>query len=284
MSGLLGHRGVLMGGAPSILWTPANLLIAPKIWLDWNSAVTDVSGAASDWSNSQGSIGGSFTQSTAGSCPTILSAEISGKRALRFDNDYMLSFSAGMSAIAQNVSSVWAFYAYKKRGPGVGNNSIFATVTGTGSGAGRFNSTIGSASTARPTMNIRRLDADSSAQLISSAGDTGAWLLRFDEMEYSSGRAAIFVNGDLGASNPALTSSGFTTNSVALPGPPTIGAYASPPGSNFADIDVAALFVGSGSLPSSADRQRLEGWAAWQLGLEGNLPDGHPYKSSPPYV
>ena len=38
------------------------------------------------------------------------------------------------------------------------------------------------------------------------------------------------------------------------------------------------------TLPSTADRQRLEGYLAHKWGLASNLPSDHPYKTSPPTV
>lgn len=36
------------------------------------------------------------------------------------------------------------------------------------------------------------------------------------------------------------------------------------------------------SVLSDADTEKIEGYLAWKWGLEGSLPGGHPYKSSPP--
>ena len=38
------------------------------------------------------------------------------------------------------------------------------------------------------------------------------------------------------------------------------------------------------TLPSTADRQRLEGYLAWKWALEANLPADHPFRNSPPTV
>jgi hypothetical protein len=38
------------------------------------------------------------------------------------------------------------------------------------------------------------------------------------------------------------------------------------------------------SVPSTADRQRLEGYVAWQTGTQASLPGGHPYASAAPTV
>jgi hypothetical protein len=35
-------------------------------------------------------------------------------------------------------------------------------------------------------------------------------------------------------------------------------------------------------LPSTTDRQKLEGYLAWKWGLEADLPVDHPYKTTPP--
>jgi len=45
--------------------------------------------------------------------------------------------------------------------------------------------------------------------------------------------------------------------------------------------DIAYVVVVTTDLVD-ADRQSLEGFLAWRFGLQGNLPAGHPYKSSPP--
>lgn len=45
--------------------------------------------------------------------------------------------------------------------------------------------------------------------------------------------------------------------------------------------DVAEIVVVRGVL-SSTDRQKMEGYLAWQWGLQGSLPGGHPYASAPP--
>lgn len=37
-------------------------------------------------------------------------------------------------------------------------------------------------------------------------------------------------------------------------------------------------------VPTTQERQRIEGYLAWKWGLETNLPSGHPYKNSPPIV
>jgi hypothetical protein len=38
------------------------------------------------------------------------------------------------------------------------------------------------------------------------------------------------------------------------------------------------------SIPDNATREKIEGWAAHDLGMESDLPSGHPYKNNPPLL
>jgi hypothetical protein len=43
-------------------------------------------------------------------------------------------------------------------------------------------------------------------------------------------------------------------------------------------------FIVLNSIPSDAQRQFIEGCAAWRWALQGSLPSGHPYKNGPPVI
>jgi hypothetical protein len=47
------------------------------------------------------------------------------------------------------------------------------------------------------------------------------------------------------------------------------------------DGDFAEVLVVRGAVDLTT-RQKIEGYLAWQWGLEGDLPVDHPYKSAPP--
>lgn len=288
MTRAIAHHALLM--ASGSLWTPANLPVQPQIWVDWDSAVTNVSGAASAWSNSKGSIGGSFSQSTAGNRPAILSsvAGIGGKRALSFDgtNDWIRMDSAGAAALFQNTGAGWCFSVITKRGTdgaGTARASMYAPHATTG--ATRFQSAVGSAANANANiLFVKRLDADSTSSLIGSTAP-GSWVIRCDLMDWANGDGFIYLNGSLNAQNLSLTTSGNTSNTGGFNSRVTLGANAATgTADSFADIDAACYIIGAGSLPSAANRERMEGWAAWKLGLQSILPIGHPYKTEPPYV
>lgn len=275
----------IVAGTPVVkLWTPADLPVAPHIWADWDSDVTDVSGDASAWSNSKGSIGGSFT-SGSGVRPQILAAELGGKRVLRFDpttSDRMLLTSSAAGDLFRNTGAGWGFMVVKKRGTDGAGTSRVAFYAPQNSAATRFQMAVGAtAATNVNQLAARRLDSDTTAMLNGTA-TPGAWTIRADFMDWSAGDGFIYLNGSLDSSNLSLTTSGSTSNTAGSDTRVSLGGTSSSTPSGFADIDLACILVGAGSLPSTDDRQRIEGWAAWQLGLEGNLPIGHPYKDDPP--
>jgi hypothetical protein len=53
------------------------------------------------------------------------------------------------------------------------------------------------------------------------------------------------------------------------------------PVDQFALSSMRHIFLGT---MSDADRQRLEGWGAWDAGIASQLPSDHPYRNSPPMV
>jgi len=52
---------------------------------------------------------------------------------------------------------------------------------------------------------------------------------------------------------------------------------------SYFDGNIGEILVFDSAL-SDANRQKVEGYLAWKWGMEGDLPTGHPYKSSPPCV
>jgi len=278
--------GIIAGGqkvaaTPAIPWTPADLPAAPAVWCDWDSSVTDSSGAASDWEN-VGAFGGSFAQGTAGNRPQILTAELNGLRVLRFDgsNDTM-ALAAGTD-LYRNTTGGWVFSVNKKRTTDGAGTERFLFRAYTPSGGTRMHLMHGSSGSAvnRLSLNARRLDADSTgAALDAPSAYVGQWVLAMGEQDWSTGVGRILVNGAQVVSG-SLTSSGTTSNTAGTA--PTLGA-SSAGAARPADVDVACLIAGNGLL-TMPDRLRLEGWAAWACGMEASLPSAHQYRGAAPTV
>jgi hypothetical protein len=276
-------RVILIGAEP---WTPAHLSVAPKIWLDWGSSVTDVSGAASEWVN-RGSLGGALVQATAGFRPTILASELNGRRVLRFDgtDDGMYGDQSTFASLFRQVGYGMALAVYKKRTTdGSGQNRvIFRAPWGTANRGVRFDIQCADPAAANAfRLGVRRLDSDAFSSLVGDAS-SGAWSIAVADMRWAEGFGAVYQNGSETGRNASLTSAGNTSN--------TAGAYdinvgffhdVSDGRIRFADIDLAALVVLGET--TGMDRQRLEGWYAWECGLQGALNPEHPYRYDPPYV
>ena len=276
------------GGAPA-LWTPLNMATVPPIYLHaQHSVVTDVDGFCSAISN-LGALGsaGDFSQANADNRPSILAAELNGKRILRFDgtNDVLSGGSTAQLNLLRNVNGAWGFLVYKKRTADATalSRAVFICANGT-TGSSRFQIKVGDSVGPAPNrlgMSGRRVDGDGLARLSSPNELAGSYVLGLVRMQYSTRLGEVYENGVLAASDSALTSSGSTTSNTASVQPLSIGASVA--GGIAADIDLAALIVGTGAL-SVSDAERLEGWAAHEFGLAANLESGHPYKTTPPYA
>lgn len=279
-----GHAQISVGSTVWEMWTPTNLPNAAQIWSDWDSTVTNVSGDVSAWENN-GTLSGNWIQGDAGARPQILPSELNGLRVLRFDGagDFM-GWSTGRG-LMQNVSAGWAFVIARHRSTATVQRAVFQVPRG-GSNGVRFELTRVYSGSEHYRLGVRRVDGDSYATIDSSRIPGTSWTLLFAQQQWSSGAGALYEDGDLVASDASLTSSGSTSNSSSFQNY-RLGCRFINTGAgdqDFSDMDIAAIIVGAGSIPSEDDRQRLEGWGAYLCGLQSNLPSGHPYKSLPPAV
>lgn len=269
------------------LWTPLNMATLPQIYLHaQESAVTDVSGACSAISN-LGAMGvnGDFSQSTAGRRPTIIAAEINGKRILRFDgtDDVLVGSSSQQLNIFSGVSAAWSFVVYKKRGTDaspITRRLLHATNNATG--VPRFCAHIGSNAAGgqnKQQIFARRLDAEGTSNMVGTAMSSGAYAMALHAVDYSTRVGRIYLNGELDAEVAALTTTAGPTSSTAAADPLAVGARSD--GVIPCDIDLAAIIIGN-VYPVAGEIDELFGWAAHEFGLAASLQAGHPYKSSPP--
>lgn len=284
MAGVVAGQARLLAPVSAALWTPLNMAVVPQIYLDvQDSVVTDVSGVCSAISN-LGAMGanGDFSQATAGSRPTILSGELSGKRVLRFDglDDVMQGGSTQQLALLRNVSVAWVFCVYKKRLlDTTGARIVFAVPRG-GSAGTRFSIAASSdAALNRPDVNGRRLDDGLYAAMSHGSAPVG-YVMTFSGINYATRAGQIRMNGDIGVENAALMDTAGTTSNTPSFSPLCLGGV-NTAGVAASDIDLAAIIVSS-VYPSSADVDKLFGWAAHKYGLTTNLPGGHPYKTVAP--
>lgn len=267
----------------SSLWTPELMATPPAVCLDWDSAVTAVSGYASAWSNSKGAIGGEFVQATAASRPAVLDAEINGKRVLRFDgaDDSMGSKSTDAINLYRNSSSAWVFAVYRKRSVDSGSTAraIFGASTAS-TGYARFVCYAGrnSSETAnQPSVLSRRADGDALHSFSLSGVSSTAWQMVLFIRDWSGASASIKRNGGVASTTTAGTP-GVTSDTSGVDGL-QIGFFPIAP----LDADVAAIIAGADVSLSDGEIQRLEGYAAHRLALQALLPADHPFRSVAPH-
>ena len=243
------------GSDPSpIPWTPAEITTA--LWLDssGSATITESSGSVSEWADKSGNDNHAVG---AGS----LSPQV-GVDGIRFDSDL---FTIADDATLQFGTGDFCVVYFCKfdnvsKGAAAQNTVISKNFTGfecfnyQGSINGYFGGTA-NAPGAISGLSNATYDIFSQVRLSSSA-----YLRR---------------NGVAGSAS---------TNSANVSQIGTSLIIGQRPGGNASQYFIGEL-LGVVILPSGysvSDVQKVEGWGAWQYGIEGRLDASHPYKSSPP--
>lgn len=264
------------------LWTPADLPTPPAVWLDWDSPITEDAGHASAWVNSKGSIGESFTQGNESRRPEVKLAELNGKRVLRFDGNDDLSGAGQILDLFRDRGTGWIFVVAKKYPGDVSATSRRVVVWETGTATARLSlywDDAVSGSQNRPVAGGRRLDSDAYSRAMATDTSVGVWSILAVHADWTTRVLRLDINGQTDAINSsAFSSAGNTSNTasakVGIGGAAGVTAFAG---------DIACV-IASDTAVTLPDWQRLEGWAAYETGLQSNLPSDHPYRYSPPMV
>jgi hypothetical protein len=263
--------------ASEIPWTP--LMAAPRAWYTVTVPSSIKKGDAS----------------AAGDNDEVWTWEDQSGNGLHLNN-MGTSAAAGVSANAP---------LYNKTGSALLNTHKPIAFTGTGTGAQRLGTalnalTLGSAAGGYFFSVVSLGDAAATHYIINHSGSQFNNILSADAAQVeawtTSGDFGAYTANDpmmLGAQRPV----GGTSGNGRFNGAETLGTSAIP-----AAITNGRMLVGnrlggaSGrsaqhydhvvfqSLPSRANQQRLEGWAAHKYGLTAKLPADHPYKNAPPMV
>ena len=241
------------------LWTPASL--SKRVWWDGDAAVFNGSDQLTSWANA-GTSGGSAT--IAG---TPTKATLNGLNGVLFDaSGERISHDPGAWGTS---GALWIFVV------------------------SRFTST---APSAQGWLHRGTPASSSGMTVVASPGAVEAFANGF-----GSGSRAKWATSETLNTNASFRSFGLgTTNSHYLNGTSlTLGSSTTTAVPNYAAgtawIYGEAWSGGSEVLtgeifqflvfdyyPTTAERQKLEGWAAWKYGLQANLPGGHPYASAAP--
>lgn len=270
-----------MLGEQSAPWQPSNIDAPIKVLLDDSSDVTDVSGACSAWGDRSGNSY-HFTQNTASKRPLIVPNALNGHRILSLDgsNDNMTNTGTGARSIYSGTGAGWCFAVYRRRNTTAKNVPILQSREST-SAAARITCYAGVSTPAdrqnKARILARRLNGDTSKQLGSGVEVGTDWTATMYSVQWTTGTGTIIVNGNI-VETGNVSSSGNTSG-----GASDTAIYLGSEGeTSFADIDIACFLLGSGTIPSAADTDRLFGYYLNRYGLADLLPSGHPYRYSPP--
>ena len=246
------------------LWTPAELDVAPRLWVRHRNATWSGSNLSS--CTNAGSDGGSST-----AVQGAVKGEVIGSfDTLRFNTaSSKVTFSLGAFAAGSNTTfSVHRCTGTTNGGKGLVTSNAWAGSDNLGvyaevspnwfaSADGWDNPSVAMEDNTHPTNNVWHL------QLV-QFGPVNQ--LRWDGTD---GTAGLTVNTQgtvpaYGASTSWFVGQvGFQDEQL--------------------DGNLAELMVFDYTLAAD-DKERLEGWAAWEYGLTGNLPAGHPYKTVRPLI
>lgn len=271
-------------------WTPAELASSTlKMWLNEKSDVTDSSGYATAWYD-HGNDRVTMSSVTAGTYPLINASGLNSMRTLTFDgtNDRLSNSGTAAKALTRNVSKAWVFAVVKKTAldGAATDRSIFFASNGTASSSARFYLNVGSAtattSTNTPQIRARRLDADAvqSVERAGGAVDTNFHMI-LATMDYTATTGTIYYDGATDGQNTSMLTTGSTSNTASSSGL-VIAAINTSSFAAHANIEVAEMIIGSGTLPDSTEIDKLFGYAAHKWGLTSLLSGGHTYKNRAP--
>ena len=257
--------------AGPVLWTPAE--ITKALWLDAADAstITESGGAVSQWDDKSGN-GRNATQSTNSNMPVFNATGLNSKQSINFDGngDHFLlptGFLNGATAFS---------IAFVLLGPIQNNDAIYGPSTSNSVGLELVWTNVASLPTLVRVNNVIKIT-------------TGLWSTNsqptISTLQADSSATAGWLNG---ATVSAVSATGIAA--LSFNGVYSIGTYSnnqSQQGNSGSTVSAnmnLSEFIVSTSTWSTADRQKIEGYLAHKWGLTANLPAGHPYKTTPPYV
>lgn len=251
------------------IWNPS--MISTALWFDASdsSTITQSSNAVSQWDDKSGNSR-NIAQTAPSQQPTFQSNTLNGKAVITFDgsNDILSNASVG----ANGINNVTIISVFKMIGGGASQDLPM----GIGSTGNSF--------------KVRSMFRASGGTTVGFAG----WTPDITSSAYSydiNGSYHIFVTF-----NSALSGS----NNVTIGRDGSISTYSSSSsfqgtvdgfsvgslqgtvvGNYYSNISVAEIIV-LYTDPTTITRQKIEGYLAHKWGIDGSLPNDHPYKTTGP--
>jgi hypothetical protein len=240
---------------PAAPWTPAQ--ITTELWFDAadSSTITTAGGSVSQWNDKSGNARNA-TQATSANQPTHSTTGFNGLPGVAFDgtNDTMIhGLNTGgpysLVAVYKTSASLQSFYrGIVAAGPNNSDGNMLLMRT--------FGGTIGSYGT-----------SDINSTVSYSSGQTAMVIVEDDN---TGGSKTFWINGS--------SSGTYTQNPI---GQTT--AHIGGVSTQEASMTLAECLALPG-IPTTTNRQLVEGYLAHKWALTGSLPAGHPYKTTAPTI
>jgi hypothetical protein len=265
------------------LWTPADITTA--LWLDAadSSTLFDAvsggslvgnNGAVARWEDKSGNVRHA-TQATSGSRGTWNASGINGIGAISLDGNDFYSANS-LASVFSGEDKPIAIFAVCKRSTADAQHAAWS---------------FGRSLNVNPVVSIRSTDiaADGTSNKIRSTkrDDSAVSITKNSSTNWGTDTTAIAYI-DSGISSEVWKDGAIAiANDTSDIGSITLDRFTI--GLTWIATVQAHFFVGSvcdyiatASVPSVANRQRIEGYLAHKWGLTASLPSDHPYKNTPP--
>lgn len=262
------------------LWTPAELAVDHAWYISDDAGNTAVGGLLDTLADKGNTALPASTNQGVSTNRAALTNTLNGRAVWTVDPDSPTAkgcLRSGSTDLARNAGGCSMFTVFRAVGEGIvillDNSNGYYVRAGMHRG-GTANSLV---------LDGRRLDSDGYGSVEGITSALGDWSIAAGVIDYEATSLRLHVNGTLVGQTDSFQTSGLTSDTASqfL----SIGHY-----TNFSNVvetpmdgDFAEVLVVRGAVDVTT-RQKIEGYLAWQWGLEGDLPIDHPYKSAAPTV
>ena len=273
-----------------LFWRP-ELVSSAVVLADDTTTLTEVSGQAAQWNTSVGAW--HWTNTNVAPRPQVLPTGLNGLRVLRFDpaqQDVMFLSATAARDIGRNKAAIWCFCVMRIHTPLALNANLVPLIVHTNAADTRFGlGVVQLPEGLAYRLGGRRISGDTYTQIVDTPyADSASWHMVFGYINYQSGAGALILNGGTHTVRTGwLANPGGPVENSAGARSPSIGGNSSttaanPTSANNTPMELAAVTIGDGTVPSQTEIDKMFGWAAHRYALTALLPVAHPYKNSPP--
>lgn len=243
-----------------VTWTPASL----GSLIGWYKAdeIEGAAGTIDTWPDLSGN-GHDWTQATGALRPSTVDSVLNGKRIVRFAGHYLDTPTALWTGLTQGS----LFSVTKKL-----NDPASSTARSAWHNFSNPNFNSGSHFPFTDGVLYAGFGTSSRKNYGNPTPSLASWRILSEHSAASNHR--VYIDGTLFNSTGTNTVAFNTTD-------PRFGWINGSSGVATLDADTAEIII-LNEVPSTDDRQKIEGYLAHRHGLASSLPVGHPYKGSPP--